>query len=543
MTERPDLTPPELLVVSQAVQDIKFGGGNRSQELARTIGRLRSGLQKRAYIPGNKLNAEWRSHGLTPDGNLELDIYGGMLQGSDLQDGLNVHVFHEIPLDLKPNAEIGTPLPELGELLKNSCNDVDTDLGGNSQNMAMNLSLLLLSERFAGRYRLNVLTSSDPFRYLRSDVRDRIQQLIERGDIGCRILPNIPDRLSIQMPWQDGNEGGDFALTTEPLETGRVLDVMNGSNAEIRRLFQSARGFISSDPLFDQIGKYGNPRNKYFYMNNASTAFRSMVANMSYGKDVYLPMNMKEAVDVARVFEQRGAEREAHEIKDLPFPSPIAANGHDVDIRSLTELDHALWLMRQYNPPHPGFGGVSFNYPITFGAEGGLVAGSGDHQHLMCFTSCVRPDRECALIERYGDSSETVWSDKPLDMGAGDAAATIVALFNTVSPSEFILPHMEGRESARADLMQASMTVFVSAASRIAGAFLIRTKKTHWANIDISQFGDLFDEIGRHSLAVARDAIRSTSRPYHHGMLQPWGMGAVTWSLGSVAHPTPRELV
>lgn len=541
MAEKPHTSPPELLIVSQAVQDIKFGGGSRRAELTRTIGRLRAGLQKKAYIPGNKLNAEWRSHRLTPEGNLELDIYGGMLQGSDLQSGLNVHVFHEIPLDLKESVESGTPLPELGELLRSKCNDVTVDLGGNPQNMALNLGLLLLSERFADRFRVNILTSSDPFRYLRADIRQRIEPLLDRGGITYHLLPEVSDRISIQMPWEDGSEGGDFSLTTEPVETGRVLDVMNGTQQEIRALFKSARGFVSSDPLFDQIGKYGDPHNRFFYMNNASTAFRSMVANIAYGKDVLLPMNMKEAVDVARVFEQRGAEREAHEIKKLPFPSPIAANGHDVDQHALKDLDHALWLMRQYNPPHPGFGGISFNYPITFGAEGGLVVGSGDHQHLVCFTSSVHSDREKTLLQNYGDSSETMWSDNPLDMGAGDASATIVALFNTINPAEFILPHMQGRESSRAELMQAATTIFVSAASRIVGAFLIRTKRTHWANIDLARFGDLLDEVGKHALAFARNVVRPATEPYCVGTLEPWGIHAVTWHLGSVAHPTPHE--
>lgn len=541
MANAPDASSPELLIVSQAVKDIKFGGGNRRQELAQTIGRLRTGLQKRAYIPGNKLNAEWCSHRLTSEGNLELDIYGGMLEGSDLQSELNVHIFHEIPLDLKTDAEIGTPLPELGELLGSKCNDVEIDLGGNSQNMAMNLSLLLLSERFARRYRLRVLTSSDPFRYLRDDVQQRARQLVEEGEITYHTFPDVPDRISIQMPWQSGNEGGDFALTTEPVETGKVLEEMNGSRQDIRRLFHSARGFVSSDPLFDQIGKYGNPRNRFFYMNNASTAFRSLVANMAYGKDVILPMNMKEAVDVARVFEQRGSEREAHEIKIPPFPSPLAANGHDVDLKSLEGLDHALWLMRQYNPPHPGFGSIAFNYPITFGPEGGLVVGSGDHKHVVCFTSCVRPDRERELVEHYGDSSETIWGDKPTDMGAGDASATVIALFNTINPAEFILPHMEGNESRRADLLQAASTIFVSTLSRIVGAFLIRTKKTHWANIDLVKFADLLNEVGKHALVIARDVVRPSTEPYRSGMLEPWGVRAVIWNLGSVAHPVPQD--
>ncbi len=533
--------PPEVLIVSQGVRDIKFGGGSRRDELSRTIGRLRAGLQKKAYIPGNKLNAEWNSRGLTSDGKLELDIFGGMLQGSDLQSGLDVHVFHQIPLDLKSDADLSLPLPELGELLSSRCNDVDIDLGGNPQNMAMDLSLLLLSRRFAHRYRVNMLTSSDPFRFLRGDVQDRVRKLIDTGNISYHLLADVPDRISIQMPWVDGNEGGDFALTTEPVETGRVLDAMNGAQGNIHQLFQSANGFISSDPLFEQIGKHGNPRNRFFYMNNASTAFRSMVANMAYGKDVILPMNMKEAVDVARVFEQRGAEVEAHTIKDIPFPSPIASNGHDVDIRSLKDLDHALWLMRQYNPPHPAFGGITFNYPITFGGEGGLVVGSGDHHHLACFTSCVHSEKEKSLLEKYGDASQTTWADRPLDMGAGDASATIIALFNTISPSEFILPHMEGRELERAELLQAANTIFVSAVSRIVGAFLIRTKKTHWANINLERVGDLCDEVGLHALKMARDVIRPSAEPHRSGTLEPWGIRTVTWNLGSVAHPTPRD--
>jgi hypothetical protein len=540
MESKPDAVP-EILVVSQGVKDIKFGGGSRRDELSRTIGRLRAGLQKKAYIPGNKLNAEWQSRGLSADGHLELDIYGGMLQGSDLQSGLDVHVFHQIPLDLKADADRSLPLPELGELLSSRCNDVEIDLGGNPQNMAMDLSLLLLSKCFAGRYRVNVLTSSDPFRYLRADVQDRVRELVEKGDISFQILSDVPDRISIQMPWVDGSDGGDFALTTEPIETGRILDAMNGSRSDIHQLFQSASGFISSDPLFEQIGKHGNPRNRFFYMNNASTAFRSMVANMAYGKDVILPMNMKEAVDVARVFEQRGAEVEAHNIKDIPFPSPIASNGHDVDPQSLKDLDHALWLMRQYNPPHPAFGGITFNYPITFGGEGGLVVGSGDHQHLACFTSCVHADHERELLEKHGDASQTVWAGKPLDMGAGDASATVIALFNTVSPSEFIIPHMAGKESSRTDLLQAANTIFVSALSRIVGAFLIRTKKTHWANIDLERLGDLLNVVGLHALMLARDVIRPASQPYRSGTLEPWGIRTVTWSLGSVAHPTPRD--
>ena len=170
-------------------------------------------------------------------------------------------------------------------------------------------------------------------------------------------------------------------------------------------LAQKSSGSGTSNPFLDEGKRFGNPKQKYHHLNNASTTFRSLVANMSYGTDVILPMNSKEAADVARVFEQRGADIEMYKVKRPPFPSPLSTNGVDVNPDDLRELDDALWRLRQYNYLRLGIGRTSFNYPITFGEEGGLVVGTGENNSIACFTSSVDPDKEAQLLEEFGDAS------------------------------------------------------------------------------------------------------------------------------------------
>src|SRR3989344_2845972 len=97
MLEKADAT---IVVAGQIVRDVKVGGGSVRQTLQKDTLRLRNGMKK-SYIPGDKVNCEFEATNITSDGILTVDIFGGMIKGSDHETELNTHIYHPFHLDVK----------------------------------------------------------------------------------------------------------------------------------------------------------------------------------------------------------------------------------------------------------------------------------------------------------------------------------------------------------------------------------------------------------------------------------------------------------
>ncbi|TSC58280.1 MAG: hypothetical protein Greene041619_711 [Candidatus Peregrinibacteria bacterium Greene0416_19] len=525
---------PHMLLVSQVVRDIKVGGGRHRESLARRIGVLRAGLIKRLYIPADKLNAIFRPQHLSDDGVLTLDIFGGDLKDSDLQSRLDTHFLHEIPLDLRDPAGItDVTRMQLQDLLMR-CHDVAVDDGGNAQNMAVNVCLAGLAA-LRNRLRVTIFSSSDPFKRLPGSFPSECAELFRYVP-----LENVPDRIAIQVPWlYENGESGTFALTTDAADLTDVVQGMVQERRELRQLFLDTDCFVASDPSFELARFFGKP-GRHTTIVNPATRWRSFIANRAFGTDVILPMNNKEAADVTHVIQHVGEEKEMYKVPRPPFPSPLRPNGNEIDQDQLRQLDKSLWMLSRHNHPHHRVDGlVAFDYPITFEADGGLVVGTRDRDHIAAFTSTVDPDKEKTLIEEFGKPEE-VDLGRLQTMGAGDAAASIVAIFNTIDPQSLIEPYLEGRLKTNAFFRHVAQTVFVSALSRIVGNFLVRTKRCQWLNVDHEKIADLFQAVAKESCAATHN-IYGKMNPYSFTELPRWGIKLVTWNLGTISHPHTDE--
>lgn len=529
---------PEIVVVSQLVQDIRLHGGDRREELARSLGLLRGGLREKNLLPNEeKITGKFSPMGYKADeAVLVVDVHG--LEGSDKHNRLDHHIFHPFPLPFKaPPGQMmsNSASGELGRIIQEYCADVTIEDGGNTQNMALNLCLASFCDAYRDRYHVTILSSSDPFKRLSPELQEQL-----RAKHSFHPIDNLPDRLAIQAPCREGAKMSQISLTSLPLRTEEYLAPMLKAREEMRQVFRNGTLFLASDPLIGFVKSQARAERWYTIMINASTAYRTFVANTAFGVDAILPMNQEEAGDVARVLAQQGKDKELHDIQSVNFPSPFTTEGGSVHESSLRELDDVLKKLSIYNPRHaPSSGRFAFNYPITFGDEGGLLVGSTENRDIVCFTSIVHPDKMSPLLEKYA-STDRVKKDGLHIVGAGDSAASIVALCNACCPTVFILSHMEGRERDNANLLHYASTVFVSALSRIAGAFLTRTEKTYWDNIDMSKFDALLQEVGKESLTVARQMVKSGGA-YRTGTLKPWGINTVLWKLGEIARQDVDE--
>jgi hypothetical protein len=215
-------------------------------------------------------------------------------------------------------------------------------------------------------------------------------------------------------------------------------------------------------------------------------------------------------------------EQELAQITRPPFPSPLNTSGDQIDDEALTELNHSLGLFMTYVPlRHP-----SLTCPITFGASGGLIIGAGQ-ETLACFTSTPSAAGESNLLEQFGDPGHIV-TDRKYEAGAGDAAASIVAFFNTVDPRLFVRRPMEGREKEDRLLAELATAIFVCSLSRIAGNFVIRTTQTNWSNIDKRAFSRLLTDVAAEALQLARSLVKKVHVPVL-GELKKWGIKVVVW--------------
>jgi len=419
------------------------------------------------------------------------------------------------------------------ESIFSNVNGVEIGDGGNIQNMIVNFALAVSyaasNDSVRGRViPITIASSGDPFERLPTAIAEKVRPL-------CNVFKlDIPDRFAIQVPYEDGGQRGTLAITSEPMRTNDALQQLLTTNPEFTAAFKRANCFVSADPIYDHLRPpYKSP--PFATVINATTAFRSLVAAESFGRTVLLPMNHGEAGDVCKLLLQRGEERELGEIERPPFPSPLTTSGDAIDEDALRLLDESVHKLISYIPiRHP-----SIACPVSFGAEGGLVIGA-DHDMLACFTSTPSDGGEKALINEYGESSEVDW-DVDFEVGAGDAVATIVALFNAVHPCLFIERHMEGRESRDRLLGELTSTVFVNVLARIAGNFLVRTHRTHWSSISGNKFPQLLDDVAKESLIVARTIVKMLHAPAL-GEVKKWGIKVVVWRPGRIAYPEPLML-
>lgn len=527
-----------VVIVSQVVRDVKVGGGSKRARLSKDTARLRTGLRDKGYIPGDKVNCEFRPIGMTDDGALIVEIYGGMLRGSDSDNSLDPHFHHPFHLDLKDPLTLDRIAGmTLEDLLVQHCNDVTVDDGGNAQNMAVNMSLVAAAASLRRRIKFTIFSSSDPLKRLPDRIRDRIGPHMQYHRV-----PGVPDRIAVHLPWEyeNGAKKGTFGLTTEPADITEQLEQMLLESKDLVVATKSADCFITSDASFQTLRNHGQPA-RYAVIVNAATKWRSRIAALAYGTDMVLPMNHKEAADVVHVIKHVGQEEEMHAVKRVPFPPPLKTNGNEINEQALKELDALLVQVTHYNHPHHrGNGLVAFNYPITFEEHGGLVVGTRHRRSVVAFTSIPEDAAERRLMEEFGNSDEMHIGETET-MGAGDAAASMVAIFNTIDPQEFIQLNLEGRETGNTLLHQFAQTIFLSALSRIVGSFLIHTRRTYMANLNLEKMRELFETIAADSLDVAR-SLMSNPNGCHLSDLRRFGMKVVTWNLGSVVNPESEGL-
>jgi len=531
MSETPQNQETNIVIASQIVRDVKVGGGATRKELAKDIARLRSGLRDKSYIPGDKLNCEFHPLKILDDGSLSVEMYGGMLRGSDADTSLDPHFHHTFHLDLRDKLTMEQVRSlSLEDLLVRHCNDVIVDAGGNAQNMAINMGLAGISLGLRKKINLIIFSSSDPLKRLPDQVRDQLQTCVQYHQ-----LPDVADRIAIHLPWEyDNGKKGTFGLTTEPVDISAALQKLLSTRKDLSDLMKASDSFIACDPSFKVLRDHGKPP-RFNTIVNAATKWRSTIAASAYGTDMVLPMNHKEAADVAHIIRHVGSEEELHTVKRTLFPSPLKTNGNEIDGDALRQLDELLVQYARYNPAHHRLSGlVTFNFPITFEEQGGLVVGTRNNKSIVAFTTTPDSDMESNFLQEFGDQKE-MKSDIET-MGAGDAAASMVALFNSIDPQEFITPFLEGREQSNTVLHQFAQAIFLSAVSRIVGSFLIHTKRTHLANVDLTKFGALFLLVAEESLKVARP-LMSAQNDYRLSDMKKFGMKVATWNLGSVAHP------
>ena len=504
---------PHILLVSQKVKDIKLPF---HPELARQMAELRRLLRERSFIPGDKVPATLIPLRIKPDG-----VVVATLKGQIFSRFPSSRVVIEQEFKLFPSGYDG-PLDV--ESIFASAPGARLDCGGNVQNMIVNLALAVLhaSEPAEGRrLRMTIASSSDPFEGMPDALAASLREK-------CEIFRlDIPDRVAIHVPWAEDDQAGTLAITSEPERTDKSLERLIVEHDAFRKAFRGATAFVSTDPIYDQLRAHARP--PFSTVINASTAFRALVASESYSRAVLLPMNNEEAGDVCKLLLQRGLEQELAQVARPPFPSPLNTSGEEIDAEALAELNNSLGLFMTYVPlRHP-----SLTCPITFGANGGLIIGAGQ-ETLACFTSTPSSAGEKHLLEQFGDPGSIV-TDRKFEAGAGDAAASIVAFFNTVDPRLFVRRPMEGREKEDRLLSELATAIFVCSLSRIAGNFVIRTSQTNWSNIDKRAFSRLLSDVASEALQLARSMVKKVHGPVL-GELKKWGIKVVVWKPTAITY-------
>lgn len=504
---------PHMLFVSQKVIDIKTPLD--LIDLAKTIGDLRELLHKYSFIPGDIFTGKLEPKNIDEQGNLQCDLHGSSL-GSPTNSTPRIVIQLNLPLGLRNYKKELNPQDIFGAIGRTSIDD-----GGNIQNMLLNTLVLVeaLSPQYSAFDSVNlpitVATSSDPFRKLNREMFNLFEKRVKVYPLG------IKDRFAIHLPYEHAKKQGIMAITSEPKETYEALCKLFKANEPFERAFKSATCFISADPFFQILSSYAFP--PYAYVINASTAFRALVAVSAYGNYALLPMNQKEAADVCKLMLSRGRGTELDQTEAPPFPSPLTPKEDRIDPDKLTTLDNSIDMFSRHNPFFQHAEGLSFACPISFGEEGGLIIGM-NREPIACFSTILSKEGEQLLFEEYSFPI----SAEIQETGAGDAVATVVALFNTVSPEVLIESYLEGKEKDHSDLRQIASILFVSCLSRIVGNLIVRTPRTNLTHIQIDPLRRLIGDVAEESVKLARDHVGLLSRPTF-GVIKKWGIKVAVW--------------
>ena len=503
---------PHMLFVSQKVIDIKTPLD--LIDLAEKTGDLREILHKHSFIPGDIFTGKLEPKNIDEQGNLQCELSGGSLGSPKNSTRIVIQV--TLPLGLRGYGKELRVQDIFGAIGRTSIDD-----GGNVQNMALNT--LVLSEALSPQYPafnsnnllITIATSSDPFQKLDLETFNRFEKRVNTYPL------RMPDRFAIHLPYDHANRQGIMVISSEPEETYEALRELLKENDRFERAFKSATCFISADPFFQLFHSHAFP--PYIYVINASTAFRGLVAVSAYGNTALLPMNQGEAGEVCKLMLSRARGTELDQTETPRFPSPLTIKEDGIDPNMLKILDNSIDMFSRHNPFFQHTEGLSFSCPISFGREGGLIIGM-NKEPIACFSTIPSREGEQRLFEEYAFPIST----EIHDTGAGDVVATVVALFNTVSPELLIEPYLEGKEKDHSDLRQLASTLFVNCLSRVAGCLLIRTPSTNLTHIQIDPLRRLLGDVGEESVNLARKCVKLLPDVVF-GVIEKWDIKVAMW--------------
>jgi len=524
---------PHILFAGQQVDDIKIPDsvlldGKEHGQLAMNIGTYRRLLIKLRIISKDKVGALLNPQSVD-GGVIRAKMEEGMLRHIVNGQVVNMSIDCELPLRFS-NAYDGSL--DLKKLLK-QVDGVKIEPGGNvCFNMAANAILANMED-----VDITVADTTDP----RENLPDYAVEAAEQRGHKFFQLPEIANRQALQFPFFDNGEEGTFGINSTPQPVADAVNLLLQENEDFRKRFRDVTSFVSSDPLYQLLDGGQNTDRPYSTTINPPTALRPDVATASYGRNSILPMNSSEARDFYQVVLAKLEDSELSDVEEPHFPSPFTTDGHNIDPENLFVLDTSLTKLTACNPPYKSpVNPVGFAYPITLGKRGGMLVGSG-REHIVSFTTAPSQDKEKMLIDRYGGTDVLNTEEKPFEMGAGDAAAAFIAIFNEVDPIKYISPHMEGEEKDDIDIQEISRIAFVSIGARIVGNFLVRTEKCHWANIRPGEFKNLLDDVGKQALTVARAASQKMYKP-NLMEVPPYGIRTLLWKLGSIRPPKKAQI-
>jgi hypothetical protein len=494
------------------------------QEVAMRVGHLQKFLKNPAISPGENFTGDLAVHKVRADGAVEFQLSGASM-GAEASDGIQPTIRLTLPLGLKDSLSEFT----IQDVFSAVPGTVIVD-GGHVQNMLLTTLTLIaaLTDKYRefdeDHLRISVVSSADPFRRLASP-------LAESFRVRVRVYPlGLPDRQVISLPYQREGRSGRMVIMSEPTLTLPALRVLLGENEQFARAFSSCTCFVSADPLFDLLRSHAVP--PYAVVVRAVAAFRALVALEAYGTCALLPMIDGEILNVCRLMLSRASSSELDEVQLPIFPSPLSLMGDSIDTEALKTLDASLEMLMQLNPPLRNSNGLAFACPISFGHDGGLVVGVS-HRLIACFSSIPSAEGERDLLAECGYS----WSDSTHDVGAGDAVAAVISLFNAVSAEPLMISCLEGPDLANRDLQDLASVVFVSALGRLVGNLLIRTTKTDLSEINVEALSRLLDDAASESVALARRVLNLLPSPAY-GVFKKWGIRFVVWVPRQVIFPS-----
>jgi hypothetical protein len=332
----------------------------------------------------------------------------------------------------------------------------------------------------------------------------------------------VPDRLAVLLPRNYKGATGVLNITSEPTLSEQPLRALLTDNTAFAKAFGATTTFVSSDPLFNLLPTHAVA--PYACVINASTAFRALVAVHAYDTSALLPMNEAEAAEVCKILLSR-AGFELSDAQAPPFTSPLLLSGDGIDDEALEKLNDSLGVFGRYLHPHRNpTGRLALAYPISFGMDGGLIVGV-DGRMIACFTSILPVEEERQFLEEYGFEREPDLHET----GAGDSVATLVTLFNTISPEVVVAPYLQGGEKDRREFRQLAGTIFIGIASRLIGNILVRTNHTNMAGVDVDVLARLFTDIAQEAVSQARRTFKTLPKPAFV-VVEKWGIGCAIWS-------------